>query len=68
VPARPRVGADHDLHRRPDLADATDDALELIDHAGRRIDVGRAQAGTQQVLAGEELQRQVTVVAAVAVE
>ena len=42
--------------------------LDLFDRAGRRVLVGRPQPRAQQLIAGEDVQRQVTVAVVVAVE
>ena len=66
--AEARVAADDDLHLGPALAHLRHDRGELLDAARAGVDVGGAQARTQQRLAPEDVQRQVAVVAVVAVE
>ena len=48
-------------------ANLPDDAFELLDAAGRGILIRLAQPRTQQMLAAEDVQRQVTVATVVAV-
>jgi hypothetical protein len=62
------VAAHEDAHVRPLLAQHRHDALELVNGAGRSVDVGPPQPGHQQVVAAEDVERQVAVVAVVAVE
>src|SRR6185503_9536566 len=45
--AEARVGAHEDLDVRPLLSNVRHDALELVDRAGRRVDVGLAQSSAQ---------------------
>lgn len=63
-----RVGPDQDLDLRPRGADLGHDALELLDAALRGIDVRAPEPRQQQVVAAEDVERQVAVVAVVAVE
>jgi len=65
---KPRVAAQDDLHLRPTAADLIDQARDLVDGAGRSIDVGAPQPSAQQVRAAEDIERQVAVAAVVAVE
>jgi hypothetical protein len=50
------------------LAQLLDDALHLLDRTLRRILIGRPQPCTQQLVAGEDVQRQIAVAVVVAVE
>jgi hypothetical protein len=45
-----------------------DDPIELLDAAGRGVDVRRAQPCAQQVLVAEDVQRKLAVMAVVAME
>ena len=63
-----RVGAEHDLHRRPTGADLPDDLRHLLDRAGAGVDVGAPQLGRQKVVAAEDVERQVAVAVVIAVE
>src|SRR5690606_17130166 len=65
---KPRVGPQNDSGAGPALADLADDALKLLDRAGRPVDVRRAQLRAQKLLAAEDVQRQVAVVIVVAVK
>ncbi len=49
-------------------ADPGDDACHLLDRAGRGVDVGAAQPGSQQVATAEDIERQVAVAVVIAVE
>ena len=51
--------------RRADLAD---DARDLLDRAGRGVDVRAPQLGRQQMAAAEDVERQVAVAVVIAVE
>ena len=62
------VGAQQDAHPRPAGADLADDARDLLDRAGRGVDVGAAQLGRQQMPAAEDVERQVAVAVVIAVE
>ncbi|AGA25936.1 hypothetical protein Sinac_1557 [Singulisphaera acidiphila DSM 18658] len=66
--AEPAVGADQDLHLRPRLADLRDDPLEGLHRAGAGINVGGTQPGTEQVVAAEDVEREIAVSLVVAVE
>jgi hypothetical protein len=68
VAREPGVGPHKDLDLGPAGADLRHDALEFVDDALTRVDVRLAQSRHQQVAAAEQVQRQVTVVAEVAVE
>jgi len=50
------------LHLWPLLTNLTDDTLQLFNAAGRGVDVRGTQPGTKQMLAAEDVQRQVAVV------
>jgi hypothetical protein len=65
---RPAVGAQHDTHLGPALADLRDDARRLLDRARRRVDVGGPQLRRQQVATAEDVERQIAVATIVAVE
>ena len=62
------VGAQHDLHLRPALAQLGHDAARLPRPRRRRILVGRPEPRAQQLIAGEDVQRQIAVAVVVAVE
>ena len=62
------VAAEEDPHPRPAGADPADDARDLLDRAGRGVDVGAPELGRQQVAAAEDVERQVAVAVVVAVE
>ncbi len=66
--AKSRVATDVDARPRPALPDPPNNALELLLTPRRRVDVRRPQPRAQQMLAAEDVQRQVAVVAVVAVE
>src|SRR5690606_3994014 len=68
VPAEAGVAADHDPRLRPPRPDLRDDPLELLDAAGRTILVRWPQPGAQQMLAAEDVQRQIAVTPVVAME
>jgi hypothetical protein len=53
------VGAQQDANTRPAGTEAADDARDLLDRAGRGVDVGAAKLGRQQVPAAEDVERQV---------
>ena len=62
------VGAQHDLHFGPALAQLRHDAAHFFDRARSRILVGRPQPRAQQLVAGEDVQRQIAVAVVVAME
>ena len=62
------VCAQHDLDGGPALADARDDARHLVRRASAGVDVGAPQLGRQQVVAAEDVERQVAVAVVIAVE
>ena len=62
------VGAEHDLHLGPALAQLGHDASDFFRTARSRILVGRPQPRTQQLVTGEDIQRQIAVAVVVAVE
>ena len=66
--AETRAAADDDLGLGPARANLPDDALQFLDTAGRGIDVGSAQPRAQQVLAAEDVQRELAVTAIVPVK
>jgi hypothetical protein len=66
--AETRVGAQHDLHREPALADLRHDALDFFACTGRPVDVRATQLRAQQMLTREDVQRQVTITIVVAVK
>ncbi|HEX4793922.1 MAG TPA: hypothetical protein VH370_09030 [Humisphaera sp.] len=68
IAAESAVAADDDLYRRPRLADALCDPLDLRQCTGRCVYVAGPQAGAQYVLAAENVQWQETVIAVVAVK
>ena len=56
------------LHLRPLGAQLRHDALDLIERAGGAVDVGRPEPRAQQLIAGEDVERQVAVAVVVAME
>ena len=66
--AKPEVGPKQDAHPGPAAADTSDDALDLLDGARRRIDVGAPELGGKQMPAAEDVERQIAVAVVVAVE
>ena len=58
--AEARVAAQHDLHFRPLGAQLRHDALDFIQRTGGPIHVGRPEPRAQQLIAGEDIERQVT--------
>ena len=66
--AKAGVGAQDDLHLGPAPAQLGHDALHFFYRAGSRILVGRPQPSAQQLVAGEDIQRQIAVAVVVAVE
>jgi len=67
-PREAGVGADPDLHLRPARPDLLHDPGEILDGAGRAVDVAAAQLGAEQKRATEDVEREVAVVPVVAVE
>ena len=63
-----RIGAQNDPHLRPAGADLRHQPRDLLDRAGAGVDVRPAQLGHQQMVAAEDVERQVAVAAIVAVE
>ena len=63
-----RIAAQHNPHLRPHGAHLGDDTLELIHGSGRGVDAGATQSCTQQMLSAKDVQRQITVLAVVAVK
>ncbi len=61
VAGKARIGAQEDLHPRPPGPDLGYDAFDLVDRAGRRIDVRAPELGREQVPAAEHVQRQIAV-------
>ena len=66
--AKARVASDADARVGPVTAKLPHDAFELLEAAGRGIAVRGAKPCTQQVLATEDIQRQITVVPVIPVE
>src|SRR6202045_684042 len=62
------IGAKNDANFRPAGADSCDNPRNLIGRARARVDVGLAQFGDQELVAAENVQRQVTIAVVVAVE
>ncbi len=62
------VGAQHDLHFRPPGAQLPGDAPDLVQSPFGRVLVGRPQPRAQQLVAGEDVQRQVAVAVVEAME
>ena len=56
------------LHQRVEMSQRVDDAADLLRASRRGVNVGRAQARAQQMLAGEDVQRQIDVLVVVAVK
>jgi hypothetical protein len=56
------ISADRDFDLGPGLADLSDDPLELLDRAGRTIDVRRPEPGAEQVIAAEDVERKIAIV------
>jgi len=63
-----RIATHDDLGLGPTRTDLLHDPSKLLDAAGGSIDVRGAQPGAQQILASEDVQRQVEVVALVTME
>jgi hypothetical protein len=61
------IAPQNDLHFRPFLANLAHDPLQFPHCSRAGIDVGPSQPGTQQKLATENVQRQITVMSVVAV-
>jgi len=66
--AEARVGPQHDLHLGPALAQLRHDALHLVQSAFGRVLIGGTEPRAQQLIVGENVQRQVAVFVVVAVE
>src|SRR4030095_118641 len=66
--AEPGVRSQDDLRMRPGFPNLGDDPLHFLEASSTRIDVGRPQPGTQQLVATENVQRQITVVVVVAMK
>ena len=62
------VGAQHDPGLRPSLPQLGNDAAHFLHRSGGSVLVGRPQTRAQQLVAGEDIQRQIAVAAVVAVE
>lgn len=62
------IGAQHDAQLGPALAQLAHDARDLLNRAGGGGDVGGPQLGAQQVIAAEDVERQVAVIAVIAME
>ena len=63
-----RIRAQHDPGSGPARADPRHDALDFLPGPGGAIDVGAPELGRQQVLAAEDIERQIAVAVIVAVE
>ena len=63
-----RIGAQHDLDRRPAGADPPDDPFHLVRRPGAGIDVRPPQLRGQKMVAAEDVERQVAVAIVIAVE
>ena len=61
IPCEAAVGAQQDAHLRPPTPNLRDDACDLLDRAGRRVQVGAPQLGDEQMAAAEHVKRQVAV-------
>jgi len=57
-----RIATDNNLHGRPPLTNLPDDALQLFDTTSRTIDIGWPQPCTEQMLAAEDVQRQIAII------
>jgi hypothetical protein len=66
--AEAAVGADDDLDLGPGLPDLRHDPLQVLHRPGAGVDVGGPQPGAEQVIAAEDVQRQVAVALVIAVE
>jgi hypothetical protein len=62
------IGAEQDLHAGPAGADARDDTGDLLGGACAGVDVGPPQLRSQQVIAAEDVERQIAVAVVIAVE
>jgi hypothetical protein len=62
------IGAEHDPHPQPRLANVADISLNLLDAAGRRIDVRVPEFGGEPISAAEKVERQITGTVVVAAE
>src|SRR6185312_15208382 len=67
-PAETGVGPQNDLYFRPATPDLFNDTLHLLLTAARGILISGAQTRTQQVLAAEDVQRQITIAVVIAVK
>ena len=63
-----RIGAQNDPDAGPAGADLRDDPCDLLDRAGAGVDARPPQLGSQQLVAAEDVERQVAVTAIVAVK
>src|SRR3954449_7629127 len=68
VPGEAAVGAQEDLHSWPTRPNLPDDARDLLDGTGRRVDVGPPELRREQVPPAEHIEWQVTVAIVVAVK
>jgi len=62
------VGAERDRHGGPHRAELRHDARHFLKRAGTRIAIRRPQPRAEQMLARKDVERQITIVAAVAVK
>src|SRR5699024_466397 len=67
-PTEARITPDNDACLGPVLANLADDAFELVHTAGGPVCVRRPQPRAQQVLATEDVQRQITIAAVITME
>ena len=68
ITTKPRVPTHNDSHLWPRRSDLFDYSSQLGEHPAGRILIGLAQPRTQQVLATEDIQRQVAILGIIAVE
>ena len=68
VPCEAAVGPQDDPHLRPACPDLAHQPRHRLDRAGAGVDVRPPQLGDQQVIATEDVERQVAVAAIIAVE
>ena len=66
--AEPGLGPQHDLYLRPTPTQLRNDAACFLNRTRGRILVGRTEPCTEQLVAGEDIQRQITVAVVVAME
>ena len=55
------IAAQHDAHLGPLGAQLGHDALDLVERTGRPVDVSWPEPRSEQLIAGEDIERQVAV-------